>query len=250
MIKKVGRVVLVGTSHVAKQSREEIKKAIETFEPEVLTLELDYGRLKRLLSNKKDKQKTNYFEAIRQIGVSGFLFGLLASQVQKKVGNSMGIEPGVDMKSAYTLARNNRIPTALIDLDINITLKKLSKLSFTKKIKLFGSLFFKTIKKEHRERLNFDVKKVPPDHVVKEIIEILRKEVPDLYNILIHDRNDHMTKRLIDLMNRHSGNIVAVVGAGHVDGMAKILEKKLYGNMNTFSISFVAQIDDNLELSD
>ena len=179
------------------------------------------------------------------------MFAQVAGFVQKKVGAKVDMKPGVDMKSAYLKARENKIPVALIDIDIRKTMKKLSNLSFFKKVGLAGSIFFKSFKKEYRDVLDFDLKSVPDDEVVVKMIKILEKETPDLYKILIEDRNHYMVERLLKLRENHNGNIIAVVGAGHVDGMAKILEKKLNiqnENNTGFSYSYFANYEPDSQL--
>jgi len=232
MIKQIDNIILLGTSHVAKKSAKEIEDTINQFSPEVVGIELDLGRLKSILSENKDKKKSSSISMIKDLGLGGFLFGMIAGFIQQKIGKSLGIEPGVDMKKAYTFAREKNIPIALIDINIKTTLRKMSKLSFAKKMKMFFSLFFKSFKKEYRNKLNFDIKKgVPDEKVIKFAMGVFRKEVPDLYKILIEDRNIHMSNRLLKLRENHSGYILAVVGAGHVDGMAEYLEKKIYSNV-------------------
>jgi len=186
----------------------------------------------------KSKFKAQY-SAIKAIGVSGYIFAQIAGFVQGKVGKMLNVDPGVDMKTAYLIARDKKIPTALIDQDIRITLRKFSQLGFRKKISMFSSLFIKSLKKENREKLQFDIKAgVPDEKVIVEMLSIVEKEVPDMYKILIDDRNKYMCKKLLDLRKSHEGPIMAVVGAGHVAGMQKILEKELTGvNENSASIA-------------
>ncbi len=247
MIKIVDNIILVGTSHVAKQSVKQIKEVVDQYSPEVVAIELDTDRLNTLLMDDKDKKKAmkNKYKLRKEVGMFGFLFAKIAGYVQEKVGDSLGIEPGVDMKTAYETAREKKIPIALIDLNIKLTLRKLSSLKFSKKMKMFFNLFAKSFKKEYRDKLNFDVKKgVPDEKIISEMIGIVKKEVPDLYKILIGDRNIHMSERLLKLREEHSGYIVAVVGAGHVDGMIKILNKRLESNNNTLNqVSFSFNIE-------
>jgi len=227
MIKIVDRIILVGTSHISESSVDEIKDVIEKYNPDVVGIELDTRRFKSLMSTTKEEKQVSNYKKIKELGTFGFLFAQLAGFVQKKVGGQVNVDPGVDMKGAYEAARDKKIPTALIDIDIKVTLKKLSNISFFKKIGLVSSIFFKSFKKEYRNLLDFDLKKVPEDEVVVKMIGILKKETPDLYNILIEDRNKYMVKRLFDLRAKHDGYIVAVVGAGHVEGMTKLIKKTL-----------------------
>lgn len=233
MIKRIDNIVILGTSHVAKQSVKEIENSINVLEPEVVAIELDYSRFKRLMSKKEKNEKVDTMKMIKEFGVAGYAFMLAGSYVQKKVGKSLGIEAGIDMKSAYLKAREKKIPTALIDLDIKYTIKKISKLSFARKSSMFFNIIFKSFKKEYRNTLQFDVKKgVPDDEFISKAIGILRKEVPDLYKILIADRNKYMVDKLLALRNNHEGVIIAVVGAGHVEGMYELLEKSINKNGN------------------
>ena len=230
MIKKIDKFILVGSSHVAKDSLNEIKTAIENNMPEVVCLELDSVRFKSLMSNNKGKNKSSVRQTIqvmKDIGVFGFLFSSIAGYVQQKIGKNIGAQPGIDMKTGYLKARELKIPVSLIDQNIKVTMKKLSKLSFFKKVSLFSSLIFKSFKKENRELLDFDLKKVPSEKVITQMIGILRKEAPMLYNILIHQRNVYMVNKLFKLKENHEGDILAVVGAGHVDGMMKLIKKRI-----------------------
>lgn len=244
MLKQIDNIILLGTSHVSKQSAKEIEKAIEVYTPEVVGIELDYYRLKSLLEGKTSNNKRRKSKSLRkEIGMGGYLFGLLAGFVQDKVGKSLNIDPGVDMKTAYIKARDNKIPTALIDINIKVTLKKLSKLSFTRKVKMFSNLFLKSFKKEYRKKLNFDVKKgVPDEKFIDMALDILRKEVPDMYNILIHDRNVHMVDQIRKLQQNHEGNILIVVGAGHLKGMIELLNQNKFEG-NSVSFSFTSEIE-------
>jgi pheromone shutdown-related protein TraB len=248
MIKKIDRIILVGTSHVAKDETKKIEQTIEKYMPDVVCLELDTQRLKKVLAPKdeKTKQKPQTYQAIKELGAFGFLFAQLAGYVQKKVGKSVKIDPGVDMKTAYNKARELKIPVSLIDIDIRITLKKLSKLSFIKKISLVSSLFFKSFKKEYRKLLNFDLKKLPEEKMITQMIQILKKETPSLYKILIDDRNKHMSQRLLKLKEEHSGYIMAFVGAGHLEGMETIIKKQIEENSTDhITFSFMLEEENN-----
>lgn len=245
MIRKVDRIILLGTSHVGKDNVSDIEKVIEDYMPSVVGIELDARRFKSVMSENKDAKEVSSFDMIREIGAFGFLFAKVAGYIQKKVGTKVGVDPGVDMKSAYLKSRELKIPVALIDMDLRITMRKLSKVSFFKKMGIFFGLFFKSFKKEYRELLDFDLNKVPSDEVVSKMIGVLKKEVPVLYKILIHDRNVHMGNRLLKLLENHEGYVLAVVGAGHVEGMGEYLKEKLRTDVShTISFSYVADVEE------
>ncbi|MDA3856474.1 MAG: TraB/GumN family protein [Candidatus Woesearchaeota archaeon] len=244
MIKIVDRIVLIGTSHVAENSIKEIEDTITKYAPEVVALELDTPRFRALMSEGDDKKKAKKsYSAISELGAFGYVFARVAGYVQKKVGTKLGVDPGVDMKGAYIFARDNKIPVALIDINIKVTLKKMSKLSFFKKLSLFGSIM-RPAKKEEKDLLDFDLKSVPDEDVVIKMIEVLEKRTPDLYKILIDDRNKYMAKKLMTLKDKHEGIIIAVMGAGHVEGISKILNENLFKNSSSqISYSYVVDSD-------
>lgn len=244
MIVNYDRFILIGTSHVSKESELEISQVINNGEDiEAVAIELDIQRLKNLLSKTNKKQKQSSFSTIKQIGVSGFLFAKIAGYMQKKVGDNLGIEPGLDMKTAYISARDKKLPTALIDIPIHKTLKKLSSIPFTKKISMFFKLFTSGFKKKNRVKMQFDVKKgVPSQKKIDEMLGIVKNEVPLFYDILIEQRNRYMVKKLLELKENHEGKIVAVVGAGHITGMLNLLKEKSNSSNSSFSFSFETQI--------
>jgi pheromone shutdown-related protein TraB len=209
---------IIGTSHVAKQSLEEVKAAILEDRPDILALELDPGRLQAILSEDEGKHDR---ASIFQIGLKGYAFFVLGRWLQKKIGKIVGMEPGSEMKLAIELAKKHNIKIALIDRDIRITLSRLSKsIKGREKWNLLVD-FFKGIfsgKKEMRELgiENIDLSKVPDEELIEKLIDKVRERYPGAYSSLIEERNQHMTKNLIDLASQApEKKILAIIGAGH-----------------------------------
>ena len=63
---------------------------------------------------------------------------------------------------------------------------------------------------------------VTNEDVVTQLIGELRKIVPSAAIVLIDERDAFMAKNLLDLSNQ--GKVVAVVGAGHREGIQKYLD--------------------------
>ena len=76
-------LTLIGTSHIAKQSLDEVKNTIMAEKPDIIALELDRKRFLALKINKKRRLK---FSDIRRIGIKGFLFNIIGAFVEKKLG--------------------------------------------------------------------------------------------------------------------------------------------------------------------
>ena len=76
-------IKLLGTSHISKQSVDEIKQEIENYTPDIVAVELDQQRAIALLSEQKNKVSITQ---ILQIGVKGYLFVKIGGYVQQKLG--------------------------------------------------------------------------------------------------------------------------------------------------------------------
>ena len=222
---------IVGTSHIAKQSIEEIRRSISEIKPGYVCVELDKNRMYALMNDEKRKINAS---SMFKIGLKGFLFALLGNWISKKLGKAVGVIPGVDMKTAIIEAGKNNAKVALIDRDIQITLRRLSKYMGWKDrwnffVDIFKGIFFKKRMMKEYGLKGFDLNKVPADELIKKMISRMKIRYPGLYRVLIYERNVYMTARLIKLMKSFpSEKIVAVMGAGHKDDILKMVREKFY----------------------
>lgn len=217
---------LIGTSHIAKQSLDDVKNAFETFKPEIVAIELDKRRLIALVNKKKIRGPG--LRDIRRIGIKGFIFSLIGAWVENKLGKFVGVAPGSEMKTAVKLAKNNKIPVALIDQDIEITLKRFSKeLTWREKWNFFADIFKAAVLRK-KEELGFDLKTVPSKQVIKKLINKVRKRYPSIYKVLIIERNKVMARNLAALMKAKPGKrILGIIGAGHEEEIIQLIKKNL-----------------------
>ncbi len=213
---------IVGTSHVAEESVKRVKEAFNEFQPDIVALELDKRRFLGLVNNVKTKEKPD----IREIGIKGYLFFLVGRFIQQKIGAKLGVVPGIEMKTAIELAREKGINIALIDRDIKITLKRISQCITWREKWNFVVDFVKGIFKPDRElAARLDLRKVPADSVVEEVIEIVRKRYPGLYKALVEERNEIMAKNILKILSDNPDKkLLVVIGAGHKKGLEEELE--------------------------
>ncbi len=237
MIKVIDNISIIGTSHVSKESKKIIEKVIKEKEPELICIELDVNRLRALLSNKKPGWK-DYLNLIKKVGLFGFLFYIISFEAQQHLGKRTGLKPGTDMLTAYKIGREKKIPIALIDIPIEITMKKISRIPTLTKIKLIFKLILGSFKKENKKLINFDIKKIPSEKAIQKILKYFKKEAYIFYKILIEDRNEYMVKKIQKLRERHPGNIIVIVGAGHVEGIYQKLSQES-NNTISYSIKYI-----------
>ncbi len=222
------KIKIIGTSHIAKQSVEEIKKAVAEFKPEIIAVELDLERAAALMDEKKRKIP---WRELRHIGVKGYAFAKIGQYVQQKLGKSVGVAPGSEMKAALELARKLSLKVELIDQPIRITLRKFSQ-SFTWKERgrFCGDLILGLITPQRQMRrwgfTQFDLRKVPKEEVIIQLMNVMKERYPSVYQTLVEDRNQYMVKKIIELLRTEKDKrILVIVGAGHKKGMEELLLK-------------------------
>ena len=223
-------IQIIGTSHIAQQSVKEVKEAIQEMKPDFVAIELDYGRFKALQSDKKERSFG--LRDIKYIGIKGFIFALIGEYVEKKLGKIVKTKPGADMLAAIETAKKEKIPIALIDQNIAITLRRFSKaLTWKEKWKMFvdvlKGLFFgkREMKKMGFEKIDFS--KVPEEEIIKKAMKVAKKRYPSLYKVLVTERNHFMAKMLKAISQQNpDAKILAVMGAGHAEDVRKLVKGK------------------------
>lgn len=215
-------LAIIGTSHISKQSIEEVRDHIMGEKPDIIAIELDKLRFHALLS-KKRKLK---LKDIKKIGFTGLMFGIIGGYIEKKLGKLVKTKPGSEMLVAIKLAKKQNIPILLMDQDIRITLKKISKqMPFKEKMKFLKDLFFSKQNKKELEMV--DISKVPDEKIIEKITKEFKKRYPALYKILIIERNHIMAKNLNNLkINNKDKKILAIMGAGHKNDIEKLLKNE------------------------
>ncbi len=214
---KKGEIVIVGTAHVSEKSVQEVTRAIEDLHPDVVAVELCNSRYRALTG----QEETGEIQ-IKEILSGGKLYLLLVqwflAYVQKKIGSDLGVKPGSEMIAAIETAEKMGARVALVDRDIGVTIQRFwSAMSFVEKAKLVGSMIPAAFGKGEE----IDIDKVTEEDVVSAIIEEFREVSPRAAQVLIDERDAYITRNLIRL--GREGRVVAVVGAGHKEGITKYL---------------------------
>jgi pheromone shutdown protein TraB len=186
-----------GTSHVSQESLELIEEKIEEHDPDTVALELDFMRLNALLSE-EDRG-------------SGPIFIRIIKKFQDMIGSKTGVMPGEEMLYAYQKALDDGRDVALIDQEIKDTIRKIKGVRRVEKARavaqLVAGLFIPG---------SFDVSEIPEEDFLEEILEEFQFKFPELYHVLVEERNKHMVAALKNLQEENpEQDIVAFVGAAH-----------------------------------
>ena len=136
-----GRVRVVGTAHVSEESVREVEGVIETERPDIVAVELDEGRYRQLKGGEPDDIEPG--DLLRGNTVFQFLAYWMLSYVQARLGEKFDITPGADMLSAVETAEELGIDVAIVDRDINETMRRFwSAMGFVEKLRMVGGLAF------------------------------------------------------------------------------------------------------------
>jgi len=211
---------IIGTAHVSKESVEEVKQAILLKQPDIVAVELDMNRYQNMMAEKNGKTKSNVNikDIIKGDKLSIFLVSIFLSYLQRKIGDNLGVKPGSEMIIAIETAEEVGAKIALIDRDINITLKRaLNEMSFIEKTKFIFGIITSFFSKDELD----DVESIKDENTLTEVMEYFKEMSPKAYNVLVSERDAYMANML---RNIDKENIVAVVGAGHKKGITEYLE--------------------------
>jgi Uncharacterized homolog of PrgY (pheromone shutdown protein) len=118
-----GSVTVVGTAHVSEESVEEVRETVERERPDVVAVELDETRYRRLQGETPDDIDPG--DVISGKTVYQFLAYWMLSYVQARLGDRFDVEPGADMMAAIEAAEKQGSGVALVDRDIQTTVQRL-----------------------------------------------------------------------------------------------------------------------------
>ncbi|MBK7106770.1 MAG: TraB/GumN family protein [Ignavibacteriae bacterium] len=220
-------IILIGTAHISKKSAEIVKEVILTEKPDTVCIELDENRLDALL-NKNKWDNLDLKTIIKQKQLTTLIINILLSSYQKKLGNKIGVNPGVELLEAYNIAKENNININLSDRDVKITLKRAwRKMSFFQKTKFISITIASIFTNE--EISEKQLEKLKNKDILTELLTELGKEMPALKSVLIDERDSYLAEKI---KNAPGNKIVAVVGAGHVQGIIKKIQNNEFVDFN------------------
>jgi pheromone shutdown-related protein TraB len=216
---------LLGTAHVSRASVDAVRSHLESGEFDAVAIELCESRHKALTDTGAWREM-NLFSIIRE-GKAGMMMASLAlSAYQRRIAEQFGIEPGAEMKAAMDAAERTGLPLQLIDREIGITLKRTSRrLSWWQRWMLTNGMIVSLFS---RERISEeDIERLKQGDILNETFREFATSSPKLYETLIEERDRYMAARLLqDNAGKPGRRVLAVVGAGHLGGIAGALQSE------------------------
>jgi pheromone shutdown-related protein TraB len=215
-------ILLVGTAHVSQKSVEEVKRIILETRPDTVCVELDKGRYESLVDPKRFRN-LNLFQVIKQRRVLYLLANLALSAYQKRIGDKIGVRPGAELLAAVESCKAVNAELVLADRDIQATLKRTwSSVSLWNRLRLATSLLAAPFAAEDISEAQ--IERLKERDTISDMLTELSELVPGLKEPLIDERDQYLASSIDSAPGR---SIVAVVGAGHVQGILNNLGKKV-----------------------
>lgn len=193
-------ITILGVGHVFDIGAA-IRSEVLARRPKVVALELDPIRYEAIMSR-----------APRRRGWS--VLGLLA-QFQVRIADQYGVQVGDEMVAAARAAQEIGSEVVLIDEDSRAVLRRVwGEMSLRERIRLLASAvgaFF-----TRKEKVEAELQRFYRDE--QSFLSEFAAELPTAKRILIDERDAAMARTLRQL-SESRGDIVAVVGEGHVEGL-------------------------------
>jgi pheromone shutdown-related protein TraB len=239
------KVYLIGTAHFSKESCEDVATVIQAVQPDVVMVELCKSRTNILhldeatiLEEAQNLDMEKSLEILKSHGtVQGVMYLLLLS-MSAHLTKELGMAPGGEFRRAFIEAM--KVPGCKVhlgDRPINITLKRaLAALGTLQKLRLGWNILTSkdSITRE-------EVEKCKDRDLLENMLAEMAGEFPALSRVFVAERDlflAHSLQLAAEGPGAGGGNVVAVVGIGHVPGMVEH-----WGKVTTEQVKEVVKLE-------
>ena len=212
---------LLGTAHISKASADAARREVAEYEPDIVAIELCKSRLDALTRPDRFDNET-LGKVLREGKAPLVLFQSMLAVEQRRMGLAEGEKPGTDLLAAIQAAAEAQKEVALVDRDIQTTLRRAwRRMRFREKWRVMSALLFQD---EEDEEVKVDELLENTD-LITELMGGLRDVAPAAGEVLIDERDEFLAGSIQQL--RPEGKILAVIGAGHLEGVAAHLRNNM-----------------------
>ena len=215
MFDRSDRVRVIGTAHISSSSVAAVKAQIESFQPDIVAVELCSSRHTALTSNRR-LDKEGLLKVVKEGKAPLVMLQSLLAAEQRKMGLDEGEQPGAELLAAVKTAEEANLEVALIDRDIQTTLRRAWKrMKFFEKVKILWSLLGDDEDEDAPE-----VSQLLEDQdLLSSLMEELKTFSPGAGAVLIDERDAYLAGKIAALEQGSDLRILAVVGACHLKGI-------------------------------
>jgi pheromone shutdown-related protein TraB len=213
-------ILLAGTAHISPESIQEVRGLVEAERPGRVCIELDEGRW-RSMSEERGWESLDIGKVLKE--GRGFLLiaNLALAGFQRRMGSEVGVKPGEEMLAAARAAEAAGIPYSFCDREVQVTLKRAwAKSGLWNRSKLLAALVESAFSKEKLSEE--EIEKLKERNELEEMMGELADFLPSVKEVLIDERDRFIASRIF---STSESVILAVVGAGHLNGIEDWLHK-------------------------
>tara|TARA_B110000967_G_scaffold165026_1_gene172546 strand:- start:962 stop:2125 length:1164 start_codon:yes stop_codon:yes gene_type:complete len=208
---------ILGTAHVSTASVEAVREQIKSYQPDIVAVELCASRHQALTSNRR-LDKEGLLKVVKEGKAPLVLLQSLLAAEQRKMGLDEGQQPGAELLVAVQEAEAAELEVALIDRDIQTTLRRAwKKMRFREKVRILWSL----LGDEDDDEGPGVGELLEDQDLLTSLMEELRTFSPGAGVVLIDERDSYLAGKISSLQSEKK--ILAVVGAGHLKGIEEHL---------------------------
>ena len=218
-------IILVGTSHISKESAELVKEVIEKESPDTVCLEWDKTRYNKYM-NPDEWSDTDIVQVIKQKKLIVLISSVIYSLIQKHLAKINDSVPGAEFFQAVNSAEKIGAKLALVDRDSQVTFKRFWRLIPLRKKALFPHAFGKVL--EGAEDSKEEMKKLLNSENFEPIFEQLQQTYPELWESFLIERDLYMATKIL---NEEGEKIVVVIGQAHLNGVEKNIKENRKANI-------------------
>lgn len=220
-IKLGGReIILCGTAHISKESVDEVERLIREEKPDRVCIEIDAGRFKTIKEG-QDWSKLNIGQVLKNGQAFMMLASLVLSSYQRRLGMDVGQSQGQEMLIAADLCEELGLKYSFSDRDIQTTLRRAwGKSGFFQKMKMLSALIGSAFSNEKLSEE--ELESLKQNSALQTMMDELADYLPAVKEVFIDERDQFLAT---NIFLEREPKVMAVVGAGHMDGIVKWLEE-------------------------
>ncbi|MEI6874204.1 MAG: TraB/GumN family protein [Spirochaetota bacterium] len=243
-------ILLVGTAHISPESISEVTGLIRTELPARVCVEIDDTRYKSMsegarwenLDLGKVLKEGRGFLLLANLALAGF---------QRRMGSAVGVKPGEEMLAAINTAKELGIPASFCDRDVQVTLKRAwGRSNLWNRSKLLASLVDSAVSGEKLSAE--DIERLKQKNELEEMMGELAAFLPSVKEVLIDERDRYLASKIFESARELEAAkplsstddqvsetdspvkpVLAVVGAGHLEGIVGWLERLDRGEVSS-----------------
>ena len=213
---------------MSQESVRDVERAIALLKPSAICVELCQPRYDALRDQDRWR-KLDLSRLIKDKKIGLLVSSLILSSFQKKIGAEAGVQPGAEMVRAADLAVEHGIPLYLSDREVRVTLiRAWRKVGFFSRLWLASTLFASLLVRD--DIPPEEIERLKQEDVLADLFANLPARYDSIKQVIIDERDLYLAEKILRATEELGAKakqkrpqVLAVVGAGHLNGVERAL---------------------------